>query len=479
MKKNIFIILTVSILSLFLFGCNNELENELGLLDRRITALEEKCSQMNTNITALQTILNALEEYDFITSVTTVYENGVAVGYTISFTHSASITIYNGKNQETPIVGAKMDTDGIYYWTIKYNSEEETWILNNYGQKVPAAATKPTLKIENGYWKITYDNGDIWITLGKATGDPGLSFISEVIDSTEYIVFKFLDNTTVSIPTWSTYEALRTRISRTNTNLSSFQTAVNAVDKNLFITNIIPIIEGSDTIGHRFILSDTTDFVIYNGSAGNAPVIGAKKDFTGSHYYWTIKYDGEEETWLLSDGEKVRVDATDGVAPTLSIKKYTDNLYYWAIAYGSLPESWLKSMTGEMVLASAITKQVFSNITINSDNIILTLAEDNETTITIPLYKSIQVNVATSINMGSSNYMEVNYSITGTTPENEVLAIAKDGFIVKVLKNSYSSGRICISSPPTFIAGHTSSILFLVSDGKGNTTTITINISFQ
>ena len=226
-------------------------------------------------------------------------------------------------------------------------------------------------------------------------------------------------------------------------------------------------------------LSDTTDFVIYNGSAGNAPIIGAKKDFTGSHYYWTIKYDGEEETWLLSDGEKVRVDATDGVAPTLTIKKYTDNLYYWAIAYGSLPESWLKSMTGEMVLASAITKQVFSNITINSDNIILTLAEDNETTITIPLYKSIQINVATSITMGSSNYMEVNYSITGATLENEVLAIAKDGFIVKILKNSYSSGKICISSPATFIANHTSSILFLVSDGKGNTTTITINISFQ
>ena len=51
---------------------------------------------MNTNISALQTLVEALEQNDYVTSVSPVYVEGVAIGYTISFSKSRDITIYHG-----------------------------------------------------------------------------------------------------------------------------------------------------------------------------------------------------------------------------------------------------------------------------------------------------------------------------------------------------------------------------------------------
>ena len=49
-------------------------------------------------------------------------ENGVEVGYTITFQTGKSITIRHGVdgiNGETPVIGVAKDTDGVYYWTVK------------------------------------------------------------------------------------------------------------------------------------------------------------------------------------------------------------------------------------------------------------------------------------------------------------------------------------------------------------------------
>ena len=48
--------------------------------ERRISALEELCCNMNTNIDALQTIVEALQINDYITAVAPVTEGGVDVG---------------------------------------------------------------------------------------------------------------------------------------------------------------------------------------------------------------------------------------------------------------------------------------------------------------------------------------------------------------------------------------------------------------
>ena len=129
---------------------------------------------MNRDITSLQTLVAALESADFITSVSPVDEGEGIVGYTINFSHNTPITIYYGKNGNSPVVGVQQDTDGTYYWTL--NGE---WLLDADGKRLHitgrdgAQGITPQLKIENGYWQVSYDNGSTWTQLDKAVGGNG------------------------------------------------------------------------------------------------------------------------------------------------------------------------------------------------------------------------------------------------------------------------------------------------------------------
>ena len=108
-------------------------------LEDRVAKLEELCKQMNTNISSLRTIVEALEENDYVTNVTPLMQNGKEIGYTIVFSKSNPITIYHGKDGQdggsstTPSIGVKLDTDGIYYWTL--NGE---WLTDDHGDKIKA-----------------------------------------------------------------------------------------------------------------------------------------------------------------------------------------------------------------------------------------------------------------------------------------------------------------------------------------------------
>lgn len=192
-------------------------------LGERVSRLEELCEQMNSNISALQLIVEALQDNDYVTGVVPVTENGETIGYTINFSKSGPVTIYHGKDGEkgddgkTPVIGVKKDTDGLYYWTL-----DGEWLTDDEGKRIPAqgrdgksayelAVEKgytgtleqwleslkgesgnngndgddgqkgddgitPQLKIdEDGYWCVSYDNGQTWDRLGYAIGDDGAS----------------------------------------------------------------------------------------------------------------------------------------------------------------------------------------------------------------------------------------------------------------------------------------------------------------
>ena len=221
----------------------NEQEQTLNDHEKRIAALEELCKQMNTNINALQTLVEALEKRDYITNVSPVREDGVVVGYTISFASSDTITIYNGKDGSngtggyTPQIGIKKDADGLYYWTL-----DGEWLLDDNGNKIKAVGEDgqdgtdgsngsngqdgedgtdgrdgvdgitPRLKIENDYWYVSYDEGATWIELGRATGEDGAdgsdgsdgedgdSIFSSVTQDEEYVYFNLADGTLITLP---------------------------------------------------------------------------------------------------------------------------------------------------------------------------------------------------------------------------------------------------------------------------------------
>ena len=190
--------------------------------ESRISELEKICKEMNTNISSLQKLVNALQNNDYITNVSPVKDGGDVIGYVIDFSSGESITIYHGKDGKdgqdgapgkdgqngengadgkdgqdgaTPIIGVKQDVDGVYYWTLNGD-----WLLDDNGNKVKAEGkdgqdgsngssgsngkdgqdgsdgkdgVTPQLKIEDGYWYVSYDNGANWTQIGKATGDKG------------------------------------------------------------------------------------------------------------------------------------------------------------------------------------------------------------------------------------------------------------------------------------------------------------------
>ena len=176
-------------------------------------ALQRLCNETNTNLSALQTIVTALQNNDYITSVDPLTENGKVVGYTIKFAKSNPIVIYNGKDGadgvdgNTPVIGVKKATDGIYYWTL----DGEFIVVD--GQKIKAQGTDgnngadgsdgvtPKLEIQEGYWWISYDNGTNWTQLGKATGEDGKDADSIKITQDENnVYFELADGTVITMP---------------------------------------------------------------------------------------------------------------------------------------------------------------------------------------------------------------------------------------------------------------------------------------
>ena len=362
---------------IFAVGCSenyddSELTNRVDNLESRVTKLEELCKQMNTNISSLQTLVNAIQQNDYVTGVTPITKNGEIIGYTISFTKSDSITIYHGQNGKdgndgtngingqdghTPIIGVKQDTDSIYYWTI-----DGEWLLDGNGNKVKAVGTDgkdgqngtdgkdgadgndgqngangddgitPQLKIENNYWYISYDNGCTWTEIGKATGDDGANGIDgkdgidgdsmfSGIDYTDdnYVILTLSDGTEIKLPTWYAFEQLQILCNQMNTNISSLQTIITAIQNNDYVQSIEPFMENGKEIGYTITFTKSGAVTIYhgkdgvngangaNGVDGHTPIIGVKQH-TDSIYYWTI--DGE---WLLDDnGDKVKAVGTDG-----------------------------------------------------------------------------------------------------------------------------------------------------------------------
>ena len=202
MKKLLFWLMGSALLS----GCSeyddSELRNGLNDVNGRVTRLQEELSALQTIVTALQSQV----------TITQVEEN--TNGYTIHFSDGKSATIRNGMNSgDAPEIGVKQDKDGFYYWTVN-----GSWLTDDAGKKVKAQGTDgtngedstsgkdgitPQLKIENGYWYISYNNGSTWTQLGKAVGEDGKdgnSIFKSVTEDKDNAYFTLTSGTVLTVP---------------------------------------------------------------------------------------------------------------------------------------------------------------------------------------------------------------------------------------------------------------------------------------
>lgn len=379
--------------------------------------MEELCNQMNTNISSLQKIVSALQDNDYVTSITPITSGDKTIGYTINFSKSGPVMIYHGqagkdgvngedgkngadgKDGHAPMLGVKMTSDGNYYWTI-----DGEWLLDDDGNKIRANGSDgengkdgqdgtdgmdgitPQVKIANGYWHVSYDNGKTWTQLGKALGDntPEMG----------------IERDTDGLYYWTT--------------------------------------------NGEWVLDSEGNKIRANGQDGA----------DGSN--------GEDG----KDGQDGK-DGKNGITPQLNIEDG-----YWYVSYDNGIQ-WTKlwKATGTDGKDGANGKDgdsMFSRVTYDDEFVYLVLA-DNTTTLMVPR-KDDEFDITfvdgsdSAISAGET--VTVSYTLSYGNEKTEVAVVPHNGWDAKVEKNGNTSGQIMITAPDPMKNGE---VIVLASDGMEKT----------
>ena len=486
MKKHTFLSLLL-VAVMLLGGCDNQLKSDLTVLERRIAKLEQRCEDLNTTLQGLATLLENLNKYEFITDIKPFYNGGTIAGYTISFTHADPIVLYNGTDAETPILGVAKGEDGVWYWTVRYPSQSQaTFVTDNFGLRIPTDAGSPMIKIENGHWMVSYDNGDIWHDLGRATGEDGASFFSSIEDKGDYILFNLLNGTTIEAPTWAAFERLQENCRKTNENVEAFDQLVKQLTEKVYVQDLVPILNGRDTIGMRIRLSDGKTYPFYNGQGTNVPVIGARRltnNPDDNVWYWTIQYGGDPAQWILDeDGNKIQANAPDGKTPKISLRQVEgDPAWYWAVAYGDEAPAFLL-VGGAKVKASVVAPEavVQGIVRVEDDMVRVSLAEG--LSVLIPLPKAIQVSLSAPVTasnvlvIASGETLNFHCTVAGGDANTAVLPLTDEYFYASATTTNHVDWTISVSAPTPFKAPSTGKLNLLISNGYGQMKTIIITL---
>lgn len=204
-KKAFTVIIALIALSAVISCDKYNYTDALQRLGKRVEILEKQMFDINTDLTALQTVVIAVEERGFATEV--VHNDDGT--YTITFNNGQTVTLRNGKEGKNGkdgrdgreiefLISVDKDKDGKWYWTL--NGE---WILNDNGDKMPVTgadgkngqdgrdgqngkdgangkdgqdgqnnplspAIVPQVRIneETRFWEISTDGGQTWKTTG-------------------------------------------------------------------------------------------------------------------------------------------------------------------------------------------------------------------------------------------------------------------------------------------------------------------------
>ncbi len=163
----------------------------------RVEALEAAVSGVNSDLAALQTIVEALRDNVSVTEVIPT-----ANGYIIKFSNGETATITNGVDGvSAPEITVAKDTDGFFYWKL-----DGQWLMID-GERVRANGTDavaPRVRINeaNGEWEISTDGGLTWTSTGVTAAGAAGDSLFENVDTSDpaYVKFTLADGTELSVP---------------------------------------------------------------------------------------------------------------------------------------------------------------------------------------------------------------------------------------------------------------------------------------
>ncbi len=303
-------LLTISA-AILLVGCSyddTEINNRLDKVEQDVTELRAMVADINNNISALVTTVDALKNSDQITSVTPLADGS---GYEVTFSKSGTIIIYNGKNGLdgedgkdgtdgadglTPQISVKLDTDGTYYWTV--NGE---WLLDDQGKKIPATAhiATPQIRINEGNFEISYNEGVTWEVIGNAGASDSIVF-RQVIDGEASVLFILSDGTQIEIP-----KAQQFVINVNTTDVIASPGETVNVSYTVSAADDQTVVDAFGTKGFEVEISATST------SKGKAIVTVPDPITNGKVYLIAVKSDGSTAARILSFEEgQFSVDET-------------------------------------------------------------------------------------------------------------------------------------------------------------------------
>ena len=180
--------------------------DELRDHEERIEALEAQCRQLNSNVEALQAVLTALQEHDYITDITKIMEDGVETGYSITFAKGGTITIYHGTDGtegSAPKIGISKAADGEYYWT-----SDGEWLTGEDGEKIPAAVpddpdgryVTPQFRVSDGRWYVSYDGGNTWMEFSVTANDEDDDIFQSITYDSNHLYITLSDGNVIALP---------------------------------------------------------------------------------------------------------------------------------------------------------------------------------------------------------------------------------------------------------------------------------------
>ena len=257
------------------------------------------------------TVVDALKNSDQITSVTPLSDGS---GYTITFSKSGTITIYNGKNGvdgtngtngangengadgHTPVISVKLDQDGQYYWTV-----DGEYLTDAEGKKIPATAhiATPQIRINEGNFEISYNEGLTWEIIGNAGASDDVVF-KQVIDGPASVLFVLSDGTQIEIPKTQQFVI---NVTSTDVVASAGQQAfvdftVSGADENT-------VVDAFGTKGYE------ASVMMSNASTGYLTITVPDPMTDGKVYLMAVKSDGSTAARIFSCEEGVfSVDET-------------------------------------------------------------------------------------------------------------------------------------------------------------------------
>ena len=264
---------------------------------------------------------------------------------------------------------------------------------------------------------------------------------------------------------------------RMNTNIGALQTVVSALQGHDYVTGVVPVKQGSETVGYTITFGQAAPITIYNGEDGEqgapgekgedgyTPAIGVKQDTDGV-YYWTV--DGK---WLTDEaGNKVKAVGSDGkegekgeqgepgtagrdgVTPQLKIEND-----YWYISYDN-GASWtqLGKATG------ADGDAMFKEVTYDENFVYFTLAEG--TTLTLPLTCKLDIVFAETEGIAClpGGSVKLAYTVTGGDEGTKVECVGDGGWLTKV--SGGLEGTLMVTAPNPMTEGK---VLVFATNGAG------------